>query len=154
MAQGKAGLCSKHSGGRRCEVAGFGSMALGKAGLCGKNGGDRRCEVAGCNKQASGGGSKPQVTDEVKQHAVDEAVGKPTGDAARRGLRPTDHVTSVSDEVKARSIQKEIDLLEEEKKQRRSVRACCDELCKKVQVRGVHITEEWVVHLKQRLPWI
>ena len=41
------------------------------------------CKIkAKAKQQASGGGSKPQVTDEVKQHAVNEAVGKLTGDAA------------------------------------------------------------------------
>ena len=103
------------------------------------------------NKEESDEASEPQVTDEVKQHAVNEAVGKLTGDAASRGLRPTGHITSISDDVKAR-IQKEIDLFEEEKKQRRGVCACCDELCKRVH--EVHITEEWVERLKRRLPWM
>ena len=43
-------------------------------------------------------------------------------------------------------------MFEEEKKHRRGVCACCDELCKKVH--EVHITEEWVELLKQRLPWM
>jgi len=113
MALGKTVLCGKHGGGRRCEVAGCGSIARGKTVLCGKHGGGLRCEVAGSDKIAQGKpgmcsgcktkakakqqvseeASKPRVTDEVKQHAVDEAAGKLTGDAARRGLRPTGHIT-------------------------------------------------------------
>jgi len=81
--------------------------------------------------------SVPQVTDEVKQHAVNKAVGELTSDAAGRGLRPTCRITAVTDDVKAR-IQKEIDMMfEEGKKHRLGVCACCDELCKKVH--EVHI---------------
>jgi hypothetical protein len=139
-------MCGKHGGGPRCQEDGCTNLARNKTGKC-----KRHTSKTKAKHRASDEASEPQVTDEVKQHAVNEAVGKLTGDAASRGLRPTGHITSISDDVKAR-IQKEIDLFEEEKKQRRGVCACCDELCKKVH--EVHITEEWVERLKRRLPWM
>ena len=134
MALRRSRMCGEHGGGPRCEEAGCSKLALSKSAMCGEHGGGARCQEAGCSKlarnktgkckrhtsktkakhRASGEASEPQVTDEVKQHAVNEAVGKLTGDAASRGLRPTGHITSISDDVKAR-IQKEIDLFEEKR---------------------------------------
>ena len=89
-------------------MAGCGSMAQGKSGMCG-----RHKSEAKAKHRTSDEASEPQVTDEVKQHAVNEAVGKLTGDAAGRGLRPTGLITAITEDVKAR-IQKEIDMFEEE----------------------------------------
>ena len=81
----------------------------------------------------------------VKQFAVNEAVGKLAGDAARLGLRPTDHATSISDDVKA-SFQKGIDLLEEgewlKKKQRRSVCTCAANLSRRY-TRTILVIDGW-----------
>ena len=52
---------------------------------------------------------EPRVIGTANPDAVNKAVDALTGDAASRGLRPTGHITSISDDVKAR-IQKEIDL--------------------------------------------
>ena len=58
-------------------MAGCGSMARGKSGMC-----SRHKSEAKAKHRTSDEASEPQVTDEVKQHAVNEAVGKLTGDAA------------------------------------------------------------------------
>ena len=65
-------------------------------------------------QQVSEDAPKPQVTDEVKQHAVDEAVRKVTGDKYCTPWTATDgpYHFSISDDVNAR-IQKKIDLFEE-----------------------------------------
>ena len=82
-----------------------GSMAVNYA-VINKNAGDSGmcsgCKAKAKTKhQASDLASKPQVTHEVKQHAVDEADGKLTGDTARPGLRTMGHVISISDDFKA-----------------------------------------------------
>ena len=166
--RGTSGKCTKHGGGSRCEVADCNKLAREKSMRCGEHGGGSRCEVASCEKmvrgnsmrcQKHGGKSKtkanyrlePRVIGTANPDAVNKAVDALTGDAASRGLRPTGHITSISDDVKAR-IQREIDLFDEEKKHRRSICACCDELCKNVH--EIHINEEWVERLKRRLPWM
>ena len=90
----------------RCKVAGCGSLARSTTDLCGKHGGGSRCGVASCDKlaqgksgmcslcktsakakqQASEEASKPQVKNGREQHAVDEAVGKLTGDELSKTL--------------------------------------------------------------------
>ena len=67
----KLGLCGKHGGGRRCEVAGCGRMARGKSGVC-----SRHKSEAKAKHRTSDEASEPQVTDEVKQAAqvVDGAI--------------------------------------------------------------------------------
>ena len=125
------------------DVAGFDILALDKTMRCGKHRGGLNC--------ANAEPSEPQVIGVVKRDAVNKAVEAPTGDAASLGLRPTGHITANSNDVKAR-IQRENDLSDEEKKHRRSVCACFDVLFKKLH--EVHATEEWVMHLKQRLPWM
>ena len=134
MTRGKAALFGRHGGGLRFEVAGCDKLALGKSGMT----------KAKAKQLAIDEASKPRVNDEVKKHVVNELFGKHTGDAARSGLRPIGHVASMSDAAKTRILFQKgrIGLSAEEKKQRRSMRACCNEQCKKYY--EVHITEEWV----------
>ena len=74
------------------QVAGCDKMALGKSGVC-----------SGCKAKANHRASvelpEPQVIDAVKQHAVNEAAGELTGDAAGRG--PTGQITAQLSEAAA-----------------------------------------------------
>ena len=82
--------------------------------MCGKHGGGPWCQEDARQlsaktheqdrqnqRRTSVESPEPQVTDMVKQQAVNEAVGNLTGDAASRGLRLTGHITSISDDVKS-----------------------------------------------------
>ncbi|KAJ6416111.1 hypothetical protein OIU84_004835 [Salix udensis] len=53
-AEGQAGSCISHGGGRRCEYQGCSKGAQGSTGYCKAHGGGKRCIFAGCTKGAEG----------------------------------------------------------------------------------------------------